>query len=100
MPRYFRLPKLPAPAPRIRKGRVFPYCLFHARKQELEMNLQQMLQETTGDCVSQIILRIATPSVNELPNFFGVRVDVVCDMEDRLPAIVLLTFRRGYSGEK
>jgi hypothetical protein len=49
--------------------------VMHAVENQIEMMLQQMLEQATGDGIAHIGLRMFCPAENELPDCFGVLVD-------------------------
>jgi len=55
------------------------------------MTLKQVLKQTRGNCCPKICIGVCAPLPRELPNFIGVPLDMLGDLDDRLPTRIALS---------
>ena len=64
--------EFPASAKHVREKGVRCDCAFHAGKNQIEVIFKHVFEKYAGNRVSQVLLRVATPRDDKLPDLFRI----------------------------
>jgi len=84
--RRFCLPEFPAQRDGICKSFTLLTSPFDERDSLLEIMLKEMLNETSCDRGPEVRVCMGAPSAGKSPDFQGIILNVLSDLDDRLPA--------------
>jgi hypothetical protein len=70
-----------------------------ARKDGVEVRFEQMFEQTSGNRISEILMRMRTPPQSKLPDFLWICLDVLCDFDNGLPPRIAIQATGRLSGQ-
>ena len=67
-------------------------CLKNQRKDPVKVVFKKVLKQARGDSRPEVRVGVSRPFAREAPNFLRVPLDMIGNANDRLPALIQLTF--------